>query len=141
MMPYGPAGSIRWVLCFESPHKMLYKPRCGPHVGGSQTNHSHICVGPLVVAPTSQMRQTDINNNCYLSHSAHTTPICPPKSQPHAATSVFRPVFHPKIGLYGAFLMVWPQGIRGGIWGFGELIPEPGERYSKFRFGQCTGKG
>ena len=34
-----------------------------------------------------------------------------------------------------------PQEIRGGIWGFRELIPERGELYSKFRFGQTMGKG
>ena len=34
-----------------------------------------------------------------------------------------------------------PQKTRGGIWGFRELIPERGELYSKFRFGQTMGKG
>ena len=34
-----------------------------------------------------------------------------------------------------------PQEIRGGIWGFRELIPEPSELNSKFRFGGAVGKG
>ena len=34
-----------------------------------------------------------------------------------------------------------PQKTRGGIWGLGELIPERGELYLKFRFGHYTGKG
>ena len=44
----------------------------------------------------------------------------------------------------------WPHGALGGRpapenqgrdFGLGGLIPEPGERYSKFRFGHSMGKG
>ena len=106
--------------------------------------HLHGRRGEVPVVSARTCRQPVSFPAHHASLGGHTSP----QDRSNQCRSGFLPVarwFPGKRVVYVGPMVRWaagrPKKTRGGIWGFRELIPEPGERYSKFRFGQYTEKG
>ena len=116
---------------------------CIPAHGRPSHGHLHDRRGEVPVVSARTCGQPVSFPTLHTSLGGHTSP----QDRSNQCRSGFLPVarwFPGKKVVYVGPMVPWaagrPQKARGGIWGFGELIPEPGERYSKFRFGSAVGR-